>query len=122
MVLAISTGLRLARFNVMIDDPEQAALAGNFFTGMPAPRSAITARLRSTSIPGMPRPAFVAPVTGLHLAIAFLMVARLPVFSGKRVGSASRRRWRSGVRGVVRSSRCALVPWPVLTVRYRAYC
>jgi CDP-diacylglycerol---serine O-phosphatidyltransferase len=36
---------------------------------------------------GMPRFSFVAPVTLLYtLAIAFLMVSRLPVFSGKRVG------------------------------------
>ena len=36
---------------------------------------------------GMPRLAFVAPVTLVYtLAIAFLMVSRLPVFSGKRVG------------------------------------
>ena len=35
----------------------------------------------------MPRLAFVAPVTFIYtLAIAFLMVSRLPVFSGKRVG------------------------------------
>ena len=35
----------------------------------------------------MPRLAFVAPVTLVYtLAIAFLMVSRLPVFSGKRVG------------------------------------
>jgi CDP-diacylglycerol--serine O-phosphatidyltransferase len=35
----------------------------------------------------MPRVAFVAPVILVYtLAIAFLMVSRLPVFSGKRVG------------------------------------
>src|ERR1700731_1862353 len=42
MVFAISTGLRLARFNVMIDDPNRPAWAGNFFTGMPAPAGATT--------------------------------------------------------------------------------
>ena len=39
MVFAISTGLRLARFNVMIDDPNKPAWTGNFFTGIPAPES-----------------------------------------------------------------------------------
>src|ERR1700704_5972937 len=34
MVFAISTGLRLARFNVMIDDPNKPAWTGNFFTGI----------------------------------------------------------------------------------------
>src|SRR6185437_3159027 len=45
MVFAISTGLRLARFNVMIDDPNKPAWAGNFFVGMPAPAGAIVVML-----------------------------------------------------------------------------
>ena len=40
MVFAICAALRLARFNVMIDDPNQPAWAGNFFTGVPAPAGA----------------------------------------------------------------------------------
>src|SRR5438309_1974603 len=36
MVFAICAGLRLARFNVMIDDPNRPAWAANFFVGMPA--------------------------------------------------------------------------------------
>jgi CDP-diacylglycerol---serine O-phosphatidyltransferase len=88
MVFAICTGLRLARFNVMMDDPNRPAWAGNFFTGVPAPAGAITVLLPIyTYFLGMPRFAFVAPVTLVYtLAIAFLMVSRLPVFSGKRVG------------------------------------
>src|SRR5467141_2729813 len=45
MVFAICAGLRLARFNVMIDDPNKPAWAGNFFVGIPAPAGAITALL-----------------------------------------------------------------------------
>src|SRR5882724_1663426 len=88
MVLAISAGLRLARFNTMIDDPNRPAWAGNFFVGMPAPGGAITALLPIyLFLLGVPRFVFVAPVTLLYtLAIAFLMVSRIPVFSGKRVG------------------------------------
>jgi len=88
MVLAICAGLRLARFNVMIDDPNRPAWAANFFVGMPAPAGAITALLPIyVFFLGVPRFAFVAPVTFVYtLGIAFLMVSRLPVFSGKRVG------------------------------------
>jgi CDP-diacylglycerol--serine O-phosphatidyltransferase len=88
MVFAICASLRLARFNVMIDDPNRPAWAGNFFVGIPAPAGAITVLLPIyVSFLGMPRFFFVAPVTLLYtLAIAFLMVSRLPVFSGKRVG------------------------------------
>ena len=45
IVFAICAGLRLARFNVQIDDPNRPAWAGNFFTGMPAPAGAITVLL-----------------------------------------------------------------------------
>jgi CDP-diacylglycerol--serine O-phosphatidyltransferase len=88
LAFAIATGLRLARFNVMIDDPNKPAWAGNFFTGIPAPAGAITVLLPIyVYFLGMPRVGFVAPVTLVYtLAIAFLMVSRLPVFSGKRVG------------------------------------
>ena len=88
MVFAICAGLRLARFNVMIDDPNRPLWAANFFTGMPAPGGAITVLLPIyVFLLGMPKLAFVAPVIFLYtLAIAFLMVSRLPVFSGKRVG------------------------------------
>src|SRR5438552_6010136 len=88
MVFAICAGLRLARFNVMIDDPNRPLWAANFFVGMPAPGGAIAVLLPIyVYFLGMPRFVFVAPVTLLYtLAIAFLMVSRLPVFSGKRVG------------------------------------
>src|SRR6201991_979516 len=45
MVFAICAGLRLARFNVMIDDPSRPPWAGNFFVGIPAPAGAITVLL-----------------------------------------------------------------------------
>jgi CDP-diacylglycerol--serine O-phosphatidyltransferase len=88
MVFAICAGLRLARFNVMIDDPNRPAWAANFFVGMPAPMGAISVLLPIyVFVLGMPRLAFVAPVTFVYtLAIAFLMVSRLPVFSGKKIG------------------------------------
>jgi CDP-diacylglycerol---serine O-phosphatidyltransferase len=88
MVFAICTGLRLARFNVMIEDPNRPAWAGKFFTGVPAPAGAITVLLPIyVYFLGMPLLSFVPAVTLVYtLAIAFLMVSRLPVFSGKRVG------------------------------------
>jgi len=88
MVFAICAGLRLARFNVMIDDPNRPAWAANFFVGMPAPGGAITVLLPIyVTFLGMPHLAFAEPlVLAYTLAIAFLMVSRLPVFSGKRVG------------------------------------
>ena len=45
MVFAISGGLRLARFNATMDDPNKPPFAANFFTGVPAPAGAITVLL-----------------------------------------------------------------------------
>src|SRR3954463_14351938 len=45
MVFAISSALRLARFNVAIDDPNKPPYAENFFTGVPAPAAALTVLL-----------------------------------------------------------------------------
>ena len=85
MVFAISGGLRLARFNATMDDPNKPAFAANFFTGVPAPVGAILVLLPIyLAFLGLPR--FPAILTALYtLVIAFLMVSRLPVFSGKTV-------------------------------------
>ena len=89
MVFAICGALRLARFNVMIDDPDRPAWAANFFIGMPAPAGAITVLLPIyAAFLGLPRSAFLTWLTLFYtLSIASLMVSRLPVFSGKRVGT-----------------------------------
>jgi CDP-diacylglycerol--serine O-phosphatidyltransferase len=88
LVFAICAGLRLARFNVMIDDPNKPAWAGNFFTGIPAPAGAITVLLPIyLSFLGAPTGLVTIWITFFYtLTIALLMVSRLPVFSGKRVG------------------------------------
>jgi CDP-diacylglycerol--serine O-phosphatidyltransferase len=88
MVFAICGGLRLARFNVMIDNPNKPAWAGNFFTGIPAPAGAITVLLPIyLNFLGVPNGLITVWLTFFYtLAIALLMVSKLPVFSGKRVG------------------------------------
>jgi CDP-diacylglycerol--serine O-phosphatidyltransferase len=85
MVFAISGGLRLARFNATMDDPNKPPFAANYFTGVPAPVGAVTGLLpiylAFLGVWKMP-----AMLTALYiLLIAFLMVSRLPVFSGKTV-------------------------------------
>jgi CDP-diacylglycerol---serine O-phosphatidyltransferase len=85
MVFAISGGLRLARFNATIDDPNKPSYAANFFTGVPAPAGAIVVLLPIyLAFLGLPKPP--AMLTAAYtLLIGFLMVSRLPVFSGKTV-------------------------------------
>ncbi len=86
LVFAICMSLRLARFNVMADDPNRPVWAANFFTGVPAPAGAIIVLLPIyVNLLGMPR---VAPLACIYtLAIAFLLVSTLPVLSGKKLGT-----------------------------------
>ena len=89
MVFAICAGLRLARFNVMADDPDRPAWASNFFVGVPAPMGAIMVLLPIYLVfLGVPHSTFLIWATLFYtLVVALLMVSRLPVFSGKRVGT-----------------------------------
>jgi CDP-diacylglycerol---serine O-phosphatidyltransferase len=87
IVFAICAGLRLARFNVMIEDPNRPAWAANFFVGMPAPGGAIAVFLPVyVNFLGAPK---ILPALGVAytLIIAFLMISKLPVYSGKTIGT-----------------------------------
>ncbi len=90
LVFAIACALRLARFNVMIDDPKRAAWRGHYFTGMPAPAGAIVGLLPiylHDSIFGRGAPhGYVGLEIVYVLGVAMLMASRLPHFSGKSIG------------------------------------
>ncbi len=84
---AICGGLRLARFNASIDDPNRPAFAAGYFTGVPAPAGAIVV-LMPVYLSFINMPQFPALLTALYtLGIGILMVSRLPVYSGKTIGS-----------------------------------
>ena len=86
MVFAICGALRLARFNVMIDDPSRPLWAGNFFTGVPAPAGALVVMLPIyVDLLGGPKAGSTLTLF-YTLAIGFLMVSQLPVLSGKNMG------------------------------------
>jgi CDP-diacylglycerol--serine O-phosphatidyltransferase len=125
MVFAICAGLRLARFNVMIDDPNRPVWAGNFSTGMPAPAGAITVLLPIyIEFLGLPKLAVVAPVTFVYtLVIGFLMVSKLPVYSGKKMGTRVPPDMVLPVFVVVVLFFALLLsyPWEVLTLGTLAY-
>ena len=87
MIFAISGGLRLARFNATMDDPNKPPFAANYFTGVPAPAGAICVLLPMYLVL-VGAPQVPATLTAIYtLTIAFLMVSRLPVFSGKMIGA-----------------------------------
>jgi CDP-diacylglycerol---serine O-phosphatidyltransferase len=125
LVFAICAALRLARFNVMIDDPNQPAWAGNFFTGIPAPAGAITVLLPIyLYFLGVSNGLVTIWLTFIYtLAIALLMVSRLPVFSGKRVGKRVPSDMVLPVFVVVVLFFALLIsyPWVVLTIGTLTY-
>ena len=125
LVLAICAGLRLARFNVMIDEPNRPVWAGNFFTGIPAPAGAITVLLPIyLGLLGVPSNLVVVWLIFFYtLLIALLMVSRLPVFSGKRVGKRVPPEMVLPVFVVVVLFFALLIsyPWQVLTIGTLAY-
>jgi CDP-diacylglycerol--serine O-phosphatidyltransferase len=94
LVFAIACALRLARFNVTVDQPGRPAWHSDFFVGMPAPAGAVTVLLPlylHLSVAELPssKP-FVAFYIVYVLAIAFLMASRIPHLSGKRIGRIPR--------------------------------
>jgi CDP-diacylglycerol---serine O-phosphatidyltransferase len=95
LLFSIACALRLARFNVMIDDPDMPAWRKSFFVGMPAPAGAVVGLLpvylNLLSGPGLAANGAVLGFEALYVfAIALLMASRVPHFSGKSIGRVPR--------------------------------
>ncbi|MGP0094034.1 MAG: CDP-diacylglycerol--serine O-phosphatidyltransferase [Xanthobacteraceae bacterium] len=125
LIFAICAGLRLARFNVMVDDPNRPSWAGNFFVGMPAPAGAITVLLPIyASFLDVPNGTPLIWLTFLYtLAVAFVMVSTIPVFSGKQLGKRVEPELVLPVVIVAVLFFALLIsyPWAVLTLGTLAY-
>jgi CDP-diacylglycerol--serine O-phosphatidyltransferase len=117
--------LGLARFNVMIEDPNRPSWAGNFFVGVPAPAGAIVVLLPLyLFFIGMPKSIIITWITLVYtLGVAFLMVSRMPVLSGKQFGSRVAPDKLVPIFLVVILLIALLIayPWPVLTAGTLAY-
>ena len=88
LLFAIACGLRLARFNVLDEDKTRPAWQGEYFVGVPAPAGAVIVLLPVYLIfIGAFEPSRIAAFigSGFTILVAFLLVSRLPVWSGKRL-------------------------------------
>ncbi|MDK9720109.1 MAG: CDP-diacylglycerol--serine O-phosphatidyltransferase [Rhodospirillales bacterium] len=87
LLFAVCSSLRLARFNTMIGQANLPPYAYNFFTGVPAPAAAGLALLPMMLSFEFGEGFFASPlVVGLvMIAVAFLMVSRVPTFSLKGI-------------------------------------
>ncbi|WP_082597175.1 CDP-diacylglycerol--serine O-phosphatidyltransferase, partial [Pseudovibrio sp. POLY-S9] len=93
LLFSICMALRLARFNVALDDPNKPKWASKFFTGVPAPAGALTVLLpiylERLGVPHWNELAL--PVALYTMFVGLLMVSQLPTFSGKQIGTHIRR-------------------------------
>lgn len=119
LLLAVACGLRLARFNAVLD-VERPKWQSNYFSGVPAPAGAIIALLpvyldqlgllevRS----GWP----IYFVLAYALLVAFLMVSTIPTYSGKLLGERISREWVMPMFVLVGAVIALLVTYPYATL------
>jgi len=88
LVVAVSAALRLARFNVALDDAQKPAWQHAFFVGIPAPAGAVVLMLPLyLEGLGVPKDWMPLPLVSVYaIGIAGLMASRIPTFSGKLIG------------------------------------
>lgn len=93
LIYASCACLRLARFNVALDDPAQPDWQNKYFVGVPAPAGALIVLLPVyLLLLGVEKhTGLAAPVLGYTLLCGFLMVSNLPTFSGKDISQKLRR-------------------------------
>jgi CDP-diacylglycerol---serine O-phosphatidyltransferase len=120
LMLSIACALRLARFNVALEDPLKPAYANAFFTGMPAPAGAGLAMMPmyfgfwQGDTEGHRYALWIAMFI---VAIAILMVSRVPTFSGKTVTRVPREMALPILAGAVLAIVCLITfPWETLLV------
>nr|WP_210325909.1 CDP-diacylglycerol--serine O-phosphatidyltransferase [Oricola nitratireducens] len=89
LLYAIACGLRLARFNVMLENKDRPQWQGAYFTGVPAPAGAFLVLLPVyLGFLGIAPDFYYATVVSFYtVAVAFLLVSNLPVWSGKSLGA-----------------------------------
>ena len=97
LVFALASALRLARFNVALDE-NKPKWQSNYFLGIPTPAAAIVVllpfyydQLFGLAMKG--NPAIVNGVLVYTLVVGLLMVSAIPTFSGKLLGERIGSEW-----------------------------
>jgi len=119
LVLTIGCALRLARFNVALDDPKKPAWMAGYFTGMPAPAGALLALvpfyLGFLGVINEGHP-FAREVAVYEVIVACLLVSRVPTFSGKTFTRVRREFYGPLLAGLAAVVTLLIsYPWEMLT-------
>lgn len=85
LLFVIACGMRLARFNVLDEQKDRPAWQVEYFVGVPAPAGAVLVMLPLyLSFLGLnPTKTVAYAGVAFTVLVAFLLVSRLPVYSGK---------------------------------------
>ncbi len=125
LIFAICAALRLARFNAALDAPPKPDWHASYFVGVPAPAGAMIVMLPVyVEFVAIPHGFLTAPVAFVYtIAIALLMVSKLPTWSGKLIGRRISRELVTPlfVAGVVIVAFLASFPWETMTVLTLCY-
>lgn len=125
LLYAIACGLRLARFNVMMENRDRPQWQGSYFVGVPAPAGAFLVLLPVyLGFLGISPDRYYAVAVSIYtLFVGFLMVSNLPVWSGKTLGARiPRAQVIPLILGVVfYVAMLAAFTWQTLTMSVLAY-
>ena len=119
MMFALASALRLARFNVAVDE-EKPKWQSNFFTGMPTPAAAIVVLLPfylgNLGLDANVSRVAMSVVLLYTVVIAVMMVSTIPTYSGKLLGERIRREWVLPIFIVAIALVACLVTYPYETL------
>ncbi len=126
LALVVACALRLARFNVMLDDEESPAWKRAYFVGVPAPAGALLAispmYLGFLGLVGDGHG--LAPGVAVWVAlVAFAMISRLPTYSGKTMSKRIPREWVLPILAGLVFALVLLIafPWTLMLLASLAY-
>jgi len=125
LMLSVACALRLARFNVALDDPNKPAYAHAFFAGIPAPAGAglAMAPMYLGFLDFIPNGHAHAIIIAIYIfCIALMMVSRVPTFSGKTVTQVPREFVLPILAAAAIVVACLITfPWQTLVLAAGAY-
>jgi CDP-diacylglycerol---serine O-phosphatidyltransferase len=120
LMLAIACALRLARFNVSLDDPTKPSWASGYFSGLPAPAGAllVMAPFYLGFLGALEDGhGHAKAVAAFVVFIAVMMVSRVPTFSGKTIMRVPRELVLPILAGMALAIVCLIAfPWETLAI------
>ena len=125
LLFAIAMVLRLARFNVALDDKNKPAWQKDYFVGVPAPAGALVVLAPIyLELAGLPHYDALAVFVMIYtIFIAMLVVSSIPTYSGKTVGLRINRAYVLPVIGgfVVTIAMLFSYPWETMLLVVVSY-